>query len=36
MYDEADIALMRELRAAVDPAELSNRGKMLLPIGEPA
>jgi glycolate oxidase len=36
MYDDADIALMRELRAAVDPAELSNRGKMLLPIGEPA
>ncbi len=29
MFDEPDLELMRGLRAAVDPARLANRGKML-------
>ena len=31
MFSEDDLALMRRLRGAVDPAELANRGKMLRP-----
>jgi glycolate oxidase len=29
MFGPADLALMRRLRASIDPAELANRGKML-------
>jgi len=37
MFGPADIALMRRLRDAIDPAELANRGKMLLTLaGEQA
>jgi hypothetical protein len=31
MFSEDDMALMLRLRAAVDPGELANRGKMLKP-----
>ena len=31
MFSEDDLELMRRIRAAVDPAELANRGKMLEP-----
>jgi len=34
MFSEEDMALMHRLRSAVDPAELANRGKMLVPTGE--
>jgi len=32
MFSEADLELMRAVRASVDPAELANRGKMLAPV----
>ncbi|HET9073216.1 MAG TPA: FAD-linked oxidase C-terminal domain-containing protein [Solirubrobacteraceae bacterium] len=32
MFSEDDLALMGELRRAVDPEELANRGKMLVPL----
>ncbi len=35
MFAEDDMALMRRLRTAVDPAELANRGKMLEPTWAP-
>jgi glycolate oxidase len=31
MYSDDDLEFMRRVRAAVDPAELANRGKVLLP-----
>ena len=31
MFSPADLALMEDVRAAVDPARLANRGKMLIP-----
>jgi glycolate oxidase len=31
MFSEADLGLMEDLRAAVDPERLANRGKMLIP-----
>ncbi len=31
MFAESDLALMEDLRAAVDPERLANRGKMLIP-----
>ncbi|MGE0067762.1 MAG: FAD-binding oxidoreductase, partial [Solirubrobacterales bacterium] len=31
MFSESDLALMEDLRAAVDPGRLANRGKMLIP-----
>ena len=31
MYSEDDLQFMRRVRAAVDPAELANRGKLLPP-----
>jgi glycolate oxidase len=31
MFSAADLALMEDLRAAVDPGRLANRGKMLIP-----
>ena len=34
MFGPADLALMRRLRDEIDPAELANRGKMLLPVAE--
>ena len=33
MFSADDLALMERLRAAVDPARLANRGKMLIPPG---
>jgi glycolate oxidase len=30
MFSQTDIATMRQLRRAIDPEELSNRGKMFL------
>lgn len=36
MFSEDDLALMRRVRRAVDPAELANRGKMLEPTALPA
>jgi len=32
MFSADDLALMRRLRDAVDPAELANRGKVLMPV----
>jgi glycolate oxidase len=31
MFSESDLGLMEDLRAAVDPGRLANRGKMLIP-----
>jgi len=36
MFNETDLAVMDELRRAVDPQELANRGKMLPGAGAPA
>jgi glycolate oxidase len=36
MFSADDLALMEDLRAAVDPERLANRGKMLIPPGVPA
>jgi glycolate oxidase len=36
MFSEADLALMEDVRAAVDPLRLANRGKMLIPTEAPA
>jgi glycolate oxidase len=36
MFSDDDLALMEDLRAAVDPQRLANRGKMLIPAGAPA
>jgi glycolate oxidase len=35
MFSEDDLDVMRRIRHAVDPAELSNRGKMLEPTVAP-
>jgi len=35
MFGEDDLALMRRIRGAVDPAELANRGKVLEPAAVP-
>ncbi|HWH93293.1 MAG TPA: FAD-linked oxidase C-terminal domain-containing protein [Baekduia sp.] len=35
MFSADDLAFMRELRRAIDPLELANRGKMLAPEPEP-
>jgi len=32
MFSEQDIATMRRIRLAIDPHELSNPGKMFLPV----
>jgi glycolate oxidase len=32
MFSESDLGLMEDLRAAVDPGRLANRGKMLIPV----
>jgi glycolate oxidase len=36
MFAPDDLALMEDLRAAVDPLRLANRGKMLIPPAVPA
>lgn len=36
MFSAADLDLMEDIRAAVDPERLANRGKMLIPPGVPA
>jgi glycolate oxidase len=36
MFSDDDLAVMRRVRAAVDPLELANRGKMLEPLPAPA
>ena len=35
MFNDDDLALMREVRNAIDPLQLANRGKVLAPLPAP-